>query len=108
MEVRYLIRTGHYTQQLRSLKGRIRNLTRDRPEFYIGRTNNPENRARSHETSEPERWEQMAVLYETRSLNYSRQMERELIDHSWDNITNPIGGGGGPDGAPPYYIYILR
>ena len=108
MEVRYLSQTGRYGQQLLSLRRRIRALTKNSDEFYIGKTNNPEDRASAHEVANLGRWEEMIVLYETRSAKFVSNMERELIDYFWEDCINPIAGGGGPDGSPPYYVYILR
>ena len=34
-------------------------------------------------------------------------MERIIIAHHWDRVENEVGGGGGPNGSGPYYMYVL-
>ena len=45
---------------------------------------------------------------EISSVNSINEMEKIIIDHHWEIITNEVSGGGGPNGkTPPYYLYIL-
>jgi hypothetical protein len=34
-------------------------------------------------------------------------MEKIQIDYHWEKIVNFVGGGGGPNGFGPYYLYVL-
>ena len=74
----------------------------------IGITSNPERRAREYDGWE---YDEMVVLYKTSRYsndNFVRELERELVDKHWEDCDNSIGGGGGPLGKPPYYLYIVR
>lgn len=45
--------------------------------------------------------------YHTSYVNFINEMEKIIIDHHWEIITNEVSGGGGPNGkTPPYYLYI--
>ena len=103
MEVRWEFQTGRYADQFTALKRRIAALARGREEIYIGRTNNPEARARGHDS---ERFSEMVVLYQTTSVSNVMSMEIELTDYFWDRCINARSGG--PTGNPPHYIYIMR
>ena len=103
MELRWELQTGRYADQLTALKRRIAALTRGREEIYIGRTSNPDVRARGHDS---ERFGEMVVLYQTTSVSNVMSMEKELTDYFGDRCINARGGG--PTGNPPHYIYIMR
>ena len=103
MKVRWEHQTGRYSDQLTALKRRIAALTRGREEFYIGRTSNPVARARGRDS---ERFGEMVVLYQTKSVANVMAMELELTYHFRDRCINAPGGG--PTGDSPHYIYILR
>ncbi len=50
---------------------------------YVGRTNNPESRFKAHQNNlDPgvKNWDEMVVVYATRSLGFSVQMENALIE----------------------------
>lgn len=102
------IRTGrNYNEVLTSIKRSIRQLARNYPAFYIGKTNDPEKRAGRHDS----RWTDMVVLYETSSADRVARMERDLIEHFREDCAcvNESWGGEGPTAEyGPYFIYILR
>lgn len=71
--------------------------------FKIGITNNPEARFSKHSRT----YDEMIVLYKSRSLESVSEVERDLIEHNEEVARNVIGGGGGSYGDPPYYLYIV-
>ena len=77
--------------------------------YRIGFTNNPETRA-SQRPYNNGHYGEMIVLYRTTSDRFVRQLERALIDYFWETegLEVEIGGGGGPKGEPPHYLYIAR
>ncbi len=59
-----------------------------------------------HQRSNP-KWTKMVVKYETTSVRFINEMEKILIDYHWEFIVNEAKGGGGRNGNPPYYLYVL-
>ena len=98
--------TGTPTQVLSELIRRISAYTRqDRARrFKIGITNDPERR---YSQAYADEYDEMIVVYETRSIDYVSQLEAALIGHNWEVTDNQVGGGGGAIGDPPYYLYIV-
>lgn len=53
----------------------------------------------------------IAIVYEMGSDRFRKQMEDSLIDFYRNNFArqdimhNVVGGGGGPEGTPPYSVY---
>jgi len=72
--------------------------------YKIGYTNNPRMRLSKHR----EHYDEMIVLYQTRSLDSALNMEAWLISEMWCSNDNAIGGGGGKVGEPPYFVYLVR
>lgn len=106
MDVEYDYWTGSINEVTESLIRSVGQYTRYYNKVKIGITNNPERRAREHQKSSL-RWQKMVVKYKTSSVNFINRLEKILIDYHWDYIKNEIGGGGGPDGKGPYYLYVL-
>lgn len=104
MTIRWREKTGSYKAQLPKLKRRIRYSAERCAGFYIGITNRPPRRWPSHSNS----YDEMIVLYRTRSERLVTDMERELIDYFWDDCDNCIRGGAPPGKGPTYYLYIVR
>lgn len=50
----------------------------------------------------------MVVIYRTKSARNADRAERYLIDHNDGFSKNKKGGGGGPKGEPPYFLYVVR
>ena len=98
--------TGHVDDVTSTLMRSVGQYTRMYKHVKVGITNNPERRVIEHYKS-GKRWRHMAVKYRTNSIRSIDQIERDLIDYHWFNVTNKVGGGGGPKGAPPYYLYVL-
>lgn len=80
---------------------------------YVGRTNNPEQRFNAHQRNlDPgiKKWDEMLVVYGTKSLGYSVQMENELIEFiqrgHYDNVRWNTKGTQW-NGPQEYAIYLL-
>ncbi|MCG8573371.1 MAG: GIY-YIG nuclease family protein [Flavobacteriales bacterium] len=106
MDLEYDYWTGSLNDVKASLKRSVAQYIRNHKKVKIGITNNPERRKNQHAGSD-EKWDKMIVKYQTFSINFIDQLEKLLIDEYWDYIQNEIGGGGGPKGDPPYYLYVL-
>ena len=83
-------------------------LTRDARKIWIGIASNGDEGCR-------DRWNQkykglgmrhMAAIYTTSSERFRRNMEDDLIEFYGDLVENMVGGGGGPDGTPPFTVYV--
>lgn len=98
--------TGTPSQVLSELIRRISAYTRqDRARrFKIGITNHPDRR---YSQAYADEYDKMIVIYKTTSINYVSQLEAKLIQHNWELTDNQVGGGGGANGDPPYYLYIV-
>jgi hypothetical protein len=105
MQVNYSYWTGHLTNVETSLKKSVAAYIRLGYAVKIGITNNPERRAKEH--ARKGTWKRMIVKYYTTSVKYINDMERIIIAHHWDRVENEVGGGGGPNGSGPYYLYVL-
>ena len=103
--VEYDYWTGHLREIIPTMNRSIASYTALYSRIKIGITNNPEIRFKAH--LRDGRWDKMVVKYSTNSVNYINELERVLIDNHWDYITNQVRGGGGPNGQPPYYLYVL-
>lgn len=106
MELRYDYWTGNFGSVKTSLIKSIQRYAYLYDNVKIGITSNPDSRKNKHRSS-GQGWQKMIVKYETSSVRYINEMEKLLIDHHWEVITNLRGGGGGPNGSPPYYLYVL-
>ena len=98
--------TGNINDVIESLNRSIAQYIRNNKKVKIGITCNPQRRIKEHSSSK-ENWDRMIIKYKTSSVNYINQIEKILIDNHWDYITNEVAGGGGPNGNPPYYLYVL-
>ena len=98
------IRTGRFQAVMSFLRRSISQYRRGSSQFKIGITNSPRRRAIEYG------WEfdEMVVLYKTSSSDFARDTEAILVDEYWEDCDNEIGGGGGPLGQAPYYLYIVR
>jgi len=103
MNIRREIETGWPSQT--NLQQRISAYTRaDRvAKFKVGITNNPQARAANYGNA----YDEMIVLYETRSDDHVRTMESILTQYYRGISDNVNDGGGGPRGTGPYYLYIV-
>ncbi|MFZ2852495.1 MAG: GIY-YIG nuclease family protein [Rhodocyclaceae bacterium] len=106
MEIRYEHETG-WPSQL-GLHKRISAYARtDRASaFKVGITNSPETRA-SQYRSNGSKYHEMIVLYQTTSDKHVREVERIFCDYYAGYADNLIGGGGGPKGEGPYFLYVV-
>lgn len=84
----------------------ISQYTRHYKVVKIGITCNPKRRMNQHQRNNS-KWLKMVVKYETTSVRFINDMERILIDYHWEFIVNEAKGGGGRNGNPPYYLYVL-
>jgi hypothetical protein len=72
--------------------------------FKIGITNDPIRRFGIYVDA----YDEMILLYRSRSINNVSDMEAMLIDHNRDLAMNRTGGGGGNIGRTgPYYLYVV-
>lgn len=99
---------GHPDGALPTLRRRVGQYTRNVGEFKIGRTSTPE--ARANQPDYADGYDEMIVIYKTNSAAYVNDVERDLIDYfnAHDDNRNFRGGGGGPLGRAPYYVYLVR
>lgn len=90
------------------LRNRVSQLVRfDRVKcFKIGITGDPNSRAGWYE-ADGEAYDEMVVVFQTRSASTVRSLERELVDYYVDS-DNAAKGGGGRVLGPPYYLYVVR
>lgn len=72
--------------------------------FKIGITNNPERRFKE---AYDHYYSKMAVVYKSTSINNVAELERELIKHNKGLADNINAGGGGREGRPPYFMYVV-
>jgi len=70
--------------------------------FKIGITGNPDNRAAAYD------YDEMVVLYETRSERHARDLEAILVEDYRDYCDNKRRGGAGRLSGPPFYLYVVR
>lgn len=103
MSIRDASVTGHASGEFPVLRRKIRRYLNRGYSLKIGITSNPEGRWRKHSSE----YDRMVLLYKTKSRNYVTAMESDLIDAFWDYCDNSIGGGGGSDGGPPYWVYVV-
>ena len=106
MDLEYSFCTGSINEVKESLIRSVGQYIRHYSKVKIGITNNPSKRQGEHARSRT-KWNKMVVKYKTSSVNFINQIEKIVIDYHWDYIENEIGGGGGPDGEAPYYLYVL-
>ena len=108
MEVTWSEKTGWLSQVTTTLKYRISALVKNANQYKTGITNNPPARASQYPNQFKEQYDEMIVLHRTGSDKLVRALEKNLVDDYWGYTDNTIGGGGGPSGEPPYYLYIVR
>ena len=101
--------TGGWRENLTNVRQRISALTQNYHKMWIGIASNGVSGCR-------ERWnskykalgmKKMAAVYETSSDDFRKKMEADLIEFYRDHVENPVGGGGGPTGIPPYTVYVV-
>ena len=99
------IRTGYPDRVIEQLREDVKLYTSDHSVFKIGRTSDPDSRAK--DPKYVREYKEMIVIYRTMSAAYADDVERDLIA-SFEKCDNFRGGGGGPHGQPPYYVYVVR
>jgi hypothetical protein len=110
MALIYKDRTGHISNLIPSLRRALGQYTRYCNHFRIGLTTNPEQRWNAYKR---DGWDDMIVVYSTKSEKYAADAEKLLIDHGWETeyipqCWNSIRGGGGKrPGYGWYCIYIV-
>ncbi len=97
---------GNFSDVKNCLIRSISQYTRYYESVKVGITCDPKRRINEHNKSNVN-WNKMVVKYETVSVRFINEMEKILIDYHWEFIENEIKGGGGPNGKPPYYLYVL-
>lgn len=100
--------TGHPEKVLSTLRRRVGQYTRNVGGFKIGRTSTPVARAGQPEYADS--YDELIVIYGTPHVEHVNFVERDLIDYfeSHSDINNFRGGGGGPLGKAPHYVYVVR
>jgi len=100
--------TGLPKDILPNLKRSISQYANNASYIKIGITCNPRVRWNCHKKND-QNWSKMVVVYRSTSLKYTRRIERELIDWTYDRKEswNFIGGGGGDFSAGLQYVYFL-
>lgn len=106
MELLYDFWRGHLIDVEKLLKQSVNAYIQHYSEIKIGITCNPDRRKAEHHRSN-KGWEKMIIKYQTQSVKYINTIEKTLIDYHWDYIANEVAGGGGSNGNPPYYLYVL-
>jgi hypothetical protein len=107
VQVSWNERAGHPDDVISTLKRSVGQLTKKVGSFKIGRTCDPDARASARDYA---KYDELIVIYKTTSAEHVNDVERELIEYfeTHDDIGNFRGGGGGPLGRPPYYVYVVR
>lgn len=105
MSVEYDFWTGSLDSVLNSLNRSVAQYIRNHKSVKIGITNHPERRLKQHLVNR--HWDKMIVKYKTTSVRNINLMEALLIERYIDYTVNQVTGGGGPNGEPPFYLYIL-
>lgn len=107
IHVRWNERAGHPDDVISTLKRSVGQLAKNVGSFKIGRTCDPEARAGARDYA---KFDELIVIYETTSAEHVNDVERELIEYyeTHYDIGNFRGGGGGPLGHPPYFVYVVR
>jgi hypothetical protein len=105
-EVHFDFSTGRPSAVATILRRRMSAYTREGvvSRFKIGITNNPRARFSNGYSGD---YDEMIVLYKSKSLDSVSRVEYDLIDHNKEITKNRIAGGGGNYGDPPYYLYIV-
>jgi hypothetical protein len=109
MSVEWSFYTGRPSTVIGNLKRSVTQLANNNAFVKVGITVNPKRRWREHWQNDPT-WNRLVVVYRSTSLNYVRELERELIAHSIERVEsmNMVGGGGGPNSrGGRHYLYIL-
>ncbi len=106
MELEFDYWTGNFSDVKRFLIRSISQYTRYHNNVKIGITCAPNRRKSQHKKGDSN-WSKMVVKYQTSSVNYINEMEKILIEYNWEFIENEAKGGGGRNGNPPYYLYVL-
>lgn len=108
MEISYSESTGTPSNVSTELKQRISQYIRGYSEFRIGKTNDPEARARAY-VAQGDDFDQMIVLYQTSSVKNGQVLESDLIDLYWESagFQNERGGGAGAKGVGVQHVYLL-
>ena len=110
MDLQYETDRGWPTNIAARLRRRVGALARNERSFKIGITNWPEQRIRWYRRNYDKEFDEMIVLYETRSQANAAILERDLVDYNWYHrgIWNERAGGAGRQGAGWYFLYIVR
>jgi len=98
--------TGSIHTVTQSLIRSVGQYTRNYKTVKVGITNHPIRRSQQHSKGQF-RWKRMIVKYKTTSITNIKTLEKILIAYHWDYLKNEVAGGGGPNGAGPYYLYVL-
>ena len=98
--------TGGYQKIQTNLCKRISALVRREAEFKIGITSNPDTRASVFRANNS-RFDEMIVLYQTRSEPFIRQLEKDLIGY-YEGCSYNIAKGKGRLSGPPFYLHVVR
>lgn len=109
VRVDYKTRAGWPSRVSKTLKQAISQYANHADGFRVGITNWPERRAQQYEATGWD-YDEMIVLYETRSQRNAVKLEKELIQHNWHRDTLEVyrDGGGGRPGKGWYFLYIVR
>ena len=101
--VRYEVSTGAPSEVQEELRRAVAGYARGASGYMIGRTSNPASRSSAPEYVD---YDEMIVVYQTDSIGNADTVEEELIEF-FDDSDNFRGGGGGPVGDAPYYVYVV-
>jgi len=104
MKITYRLKKGNQTEILSKIDKSIQWYSKDH-DVKVGITTNPERRSSNYKNDTD--YTRMVVLFKTQSSRVIRSFERDLVDYHWELIDNETGGGGGPLGSPPYYLYLV-
>lgn len=105
MKVIYRLKKGKYELAGPSIQRSIINYSKNHS-LKIGITNQPDARASKYSIETD--YDEMIVLFKSRSKSVIRFLEKFLIERNWEIIDNEIGGGGGPLREGPFYLYVVR
>ena len=100
--------SGGWRAESSTVRRKVSALVRDSRNFWIGIASNGIDgvRARWNAKYKGLGMDSIAIVYETTSDSFRKNIEDDLIDFFQDSCDNKVAGGGGGHGSAPYAVYV--